>query len=210
MRISELSKQSGLSVPTIKFYLREGLLQPGVRTGRNQAEYAEEHLARLWFVKVLTGPGRLGISDVREVLTAIDSRGRPLRGLCSVISPTVAAMPMVDGEDDVRLEVDRYVNRLGWQVDDDAAERRTLAQVLVMLRRLGWPDGAEVFDAYATAACELGASEAADLSADPSDAEVCMRLTARLVLLDVALTALRRMALTHHAGSGPQPNPQVP
>ncbi|NJP33652.1 MerR family transcriptional regulator [Micromonospora thermarum] len=210
MRISELSKQSGLSVPTIKFYLREGLLQPGVRTGRNQAEYAEEHLARLRFIQVLTGPGRLGISDVREVLAAIDSRGRPLRGLCTVINATVVAMPAVDGEDDVRREVDGYVDRLGWQVDDDAAERRTLAQVLAMLRRLGWSDGVEVFDAYAEAARELAAYEATDVPADPPDADVCMRLTARLVLLDVALTALRRMALTHHTGTRRHSDAQVP
>lgn len=210
MRISELSKQSGLSVPTIKFYLREGLLQPGVRTARNQAEYAEEHLARLRIVQVLTGPGRLGISEVREVLAMIDSRRRPLRGLCEVIVPTVAGILPVDGEGDVRREVDRYVNRLGWQVGEDAAERRTLAQVLAMLRRLGWSDGVEVFDGYATAARELGVSEAAGLSDNSLDAEECMRLTARYVLLDVALTALRRMALTHHAGSRPRPDPQLP
>ncbi|MDM4719248.1 MerR family transcriptional regulator [Micromonospora sp. WMMA1363] len=210
MRISELSKQSGLSVPTIKFYLREGLLQPGVRTGRNQAEYAEEHLARLRFIQVLTGPGRLGISDVREVLAAIDSRGWPLHGLCTVINVTVTSMPTVVGEDEVRREVDEYVDRLGWQVDTDAAERQTLAQVLVMLRGLGWSDGVEVFDAYASAARELGASEAGELPAEPPDVEARMRLTARLVLLDVALTALRRMALTHHVGSRHRSESQVP
>jgi DNA-binding transcriptional MerR regulator len=39
MRIAELSRRSGVSVPTIKYYLREGLLPPGERTSPNQALY---------------------------------------------------------------------------------------------------------------------------------------------------------------------------
>jgi DNA-binding transcriptional MerR regulator len=44
MRISELSARSGISVPTIKFYLREGLLPPGSPRAVNQADYGEPHL----------------------------------------------------------------------------------------------------------------------------------------------------------------------
>ena len=32
MRISELSTRSGVAVPTIKYYLREGLVPEGVRS----------------------------------------------------------------------------------------------------------------------------------------------------------------------------------
>ena len=35
MRIAELSTRSGTSIPTIKYYLREGLLPAGTATGRN-------------------------------------------------------------------------------------------------------------------------------------------------------------------------------
>ena len=37
MRISELSTASGVPVPTLKFYLREGLLPPGDAIAVNQA-----------------------------------------------------------------------------------------------------------------------------------------------------------------------------
>ena len=40
MRIAELSRRSGDSIPSIKFYLREGLLPAGTATGRNQADTA--------------------------------------------------------------------------------------------------------------------------------------------------------------------------
>ena len=47
MRIAELSRQSGVPVPTIKYYLREGLLPAGELTSPNQASYGETHLRRL-------------------------------------------------------------------------------------------------------------------------------------------------------------------
>ena len=37
MRISELSSVTGVPVPTIKYYIREGLLPRGERTAANQA-----------------------------------------------------------------------------------------------------------------------------------------------------------------------------
>lgn len=39
MRMAELSSSSGVPIPTIHFYLREGLLPPGERTSPNQAHY---------------------------------------------------------------------------------------------------------------------------------------------------------------------------
>ena len=45
MRLAELSERSGVSTATIKYYLREGLLQPGRRVTATQAEYDEEHCA---------------------------------------------------------------------------------------------------------------------------------------------------------------------
>ena len=41
MRIAELSQKTGVPVPTIKYYLREGLLPEPVKTSRNMAYYPE-------------------------------------------------------------------------------------------------------------------------------------------------------------------------
>ena len=43
MRISALASTTGLSVATVKFYLREGLLHPGVATSATQASYDDTH-----------------------------------------------------------------------------------------------------------------------------------------------------------------------
>ena len=46
MRMSELSRLSGVSVTTIKYYLREGLLPAGRQLSATQAEYDGSHLRR--------------------------------------------------------------------------------------------------------------------------------------------------------------------
>ena len=74
MRISELSRATGVPVATIKFYLREGLVPEGVRTSPNQAQYDDAHVQRLRLVRALVGVGGLSIAATREVLGHIDEQ----------------------------------------------------------------------------------------------------------------------------------------
>jgi len=46
IRIDELARRAGLTVDTIRFYQREGLLPPAQRAGRAKV-YGQDHLARL-------------------------------------------------------------------------------------------------------------------------------------------------------------------
>ena len=84
MRIAELSRRSGVPVPTIKYYLREGLLPGGTPTGRNQADYDERHLHRLRLVRALVDVGQVSIAGAREVLGAVDD-AQHLAGYLSLI-----------------------------------------------------------------------------------------------------------------------------
>lgn len=81
MRISELSHASGVSIPTIKYYLREGLLQPGSRSAPNQAQYDQGHIHRLRLIRVLMDVGGLGVAGVRSTLEAIADERLPMHGL---------------------------------------------------------------------------------------------------------------------------------
>ena len=84
MRISELSRESGVPVATIKFYLRERLLPDGVLTSATQAQYDETHVARLGLVRALIGAGGLSIAAARSRDQAIEDPpsfgARPARG----------------------------------------------------------------------------------------------------------------------------------
>src|SRR4051812_39866170 len=86
MRISELSRRSGVPVGTIKFYIREGLLPAGAPTARTQADYGDEHLRRLRLVGVLTGLVQLDLSAVRDLLRAIEDERLALRDLLEVVN----------------------------------------------------------------------------------------------------------------------------
>jgi len=52
-RMKDLCEATGLPRQAIHFYIQQGLLPPGRKTGRNMAWYAEEHLERLGLIKKL-------------------------------------------------------------------------------------------------------------------------------------------------------------
>src|SRR5215468_9178813 len=73
MRVAELSSRSGVSIPTIKYYLREGLLPAGTATSRNQAEYSDDHVKRLRLIRALIDIGGVSVATAREILLVADS-----------------------------------------------------------------------------------------------------------------------------------------
>lgn len=90
MRISELARRSGVSVGTVKYYLREGLLPPGEATSATQAQYTDEHVTRLGLIRALLGPGRLSVAAARDVLAAVDD---PELSAHQVIGAVHGALP---------------------------------------------------------------------------------------------------------------------
>ena len=90
MRISELSRHSGISISSIKFYIREGVLPAGERSQRNQAQYSEDHLRRLDLIKALREVADLPLDTVRAVLEQADrpyGDGDPIGTANAVIYP---------------------------------------------------------------------------------------------------------------------------
>ena len=55
LRMGELAEASGVPAPTIKHYLREGLLPEPVKTSRNMAYYPPEFVDRIRLIKRLQG-----------------------------------------------------------------------------------------------------------------------------------------------------------
>src|SRR4051812_10865904 len=91
MRMAALSRASGVPVPTIKFYLREGLLPPGRRTSPNQSQYDEAHVRRLALIRSLTEIGGYSLATVADVLQVAEDREAPPSRLFAVLSGTVVA-----------------------------------------------------------------------------------------------------------------------
>ncbi|RKR86910.1 MerR-like DNA binding protein [Micromonospora pisi] len=201
MKISNLSRRSGVSVPTIKFYLREQLLPPGAPTARNQAEYDETHVSRLRLIRLLTGIGMMSLASVREVLAAIDNNCLSPQRLAQVVNRALLpehAMPSSDPgcHDPPASRVGSFLDGVGWNVRADAPERESLVRVLTALEGLGVPCIEDVFAPYVDAAERLAVREIERQLGTGGAATV----VARVVLFEVAFAIMRRMAYTHHLG----------
>jgi DNA-binding transcriptional MerR regulator len=199
MRISDLSRHTGVPVGTIKFYLRAGLLPPGTPTGRNQADYGEEHLRRLRFVRALTGIGHLDLSSVADLLAAIEDAGVGLPELYEAVNramfPIEPASNDIDVQPWARTAVDGFIDDRGWGVPARAPGRTRLARVLTAMDRLGCGCGVDFFTPFADAADRLAVHELNLVREGDTDRAAAV---ARTVLLEAALAALRRMAQEHH------------
>ena len=66
MKINEVAQLSGVPLSTIRFYLREGLLPPPMKTGKTMAYYGQEHLKRLAFIKRLQSDKNMPLYFIKE------------------------------------------------------------------------------------------------------------------------------------------------
>ncbi|MFE6737797.1 MerR family transcriptional regulator [Streptomyces tubercidicus] len=196
MRIGELSRETGVAIPTIKYYVREGLLPAGRLTSPNQASYDDGHVRRLRLIRGLIDVGGLSVSSVRDVLDAVDSPEEAVHDVLGVaqgaITPRTAAAP--EGMERARQTVAELVRRRGWRVEPDHPSYEKLAVALATLRGIAHGEFEEVMDDYAEA-CERVA--AADLAWAERNAEVdglVERVVVGTVLGDAVLSAMRRLA----------------
>jgi DNA-binding transcriptional MerR regulator len=68
LRMGELAEASGVPAPTIKHYLREGLLPEPVKTSRNMAYYPLEFVDRIKLIKRLQEERFMPLKAIRSVL----------------------------------------------------------------------------------------------------------------------------------------------
>jgi DNA-binding transcriptional MerR regulator len=68
LRMGELAEASGVPAPTIKHYLREGLLPEPVKTSRNMAYYPPEFVDRIRLIKRLQEKRYMPLKAIRAVL----------------------------------------------------------------------------------------------------------------------------------------------
>jgi DNA-binding transcriptional MerR regulator len=204
MRIAELSRRSGVSIPTIKYYLREGLMAPGAASGPNQADYDEAHLRRLALIRSLIDVGGVSIAGVREVLQVVDDdriTGHELLGAAHwAISPPPRASRTGTHWVAARDRASAAVARLGWQVAADAPALDALADAVAALTALGQDDLVARLDDYATAAEQMAAGDVQTvLARGPADRTAVVEGVVLGTVLGGAMFAALRMLAQEHA-----------
>ncbi|MEU0580338.1 MerR family transcriptional regulator [Streptomyces griseoincarnatus] len=214
MRISELSRRSGVSIPTIKYYLRDGLLPAGRPTAANQAEYDEDHVRRLRLIRSLIGVRGLSVSATRDVLAAVDEQQGDVHLLLGLVLGALpversgrpprrdgAAEPDGTGAaaGDVAEDVAALTAEMGWKTSPNPPAAQVVAETLETMRALGMDYDWRSLVPYAELAdraARLDLDQLRDAGDPLQQAERAVLLT---VLLEPALLALRRLAQEHHS-----------
>ncbi|WP_432485208.1 MerR family transcriptional regulator [Kineococcus esterisolvens] len=206
MLVSALAAASGVPVPTIKYYLREGLLPPGRATGATRAEYGEEHVRRLRLVRALTEVGGLPIARVRDVLACLDGT-TPLTTALGTAHDALAGSPAPEAPADGAGAAAALVADAGWRVDPRCASLAQLGAALAALAGAGFPVEPAALQRYARAA-DAVAREEVDAIPGEDVADAVEFAVLGTVLHEPVLLALRRLAQQHHSArrfGGPPP-----
>ncbi|MDD7938057.1 MerR family transcriptional regulator [Actinomycetospora lutea] len=214
MRIGDLSRRTGVSVASIKYYLREGLLPPGELTSPNQARYGEEHVRRLRLIRALVDVGGLSIAGTRDVLAAVDADDVALHHVLGATQKALLGTPVVADDDEAARAaklLDDLVERRGWHVTETNPGRPAAIEILATSERLGTEVLTRLLDTYAEALEPLATAEVGAVVARGERSDVVESAVLGTVLGAGLFSALRTMA--HESASsrldaGPAAGPE--
>lgn len=202
MRIGELSRRTGATIPTIKYYIREGLLPAGTRTAANQAEYDDTHAERIALIRALREVADLPIATIRETLHAIEHPDGAATGRHLGLALRALSEPLDIPDDEVDAyavaaeTVDITLQARGWSVPSDSTARAELIRAVVAINR-HFPGGVTVegLDFYARLAETVAEHEIPDRwDAVGSPTEALRYAVLGTVLYEPVILALRRLA----------------
>jgi DNA-binding transcriptional MerR regulator len=167
-RMKDLCERTGLPRQVIHFYIQQGLVPEGKKTGRNMAYYAEAHIERIRLVRRLQHERFLPLRAIKALIEERDEAFSPaqrqfMQELKAHLSPAIGAR----AERPATLDADELVARLGITRDDleelvgmglvAAAEEHEagrgarlvvssddqwILEILASLRQAGFTDGA--------------------------------------------------------------------
>lgn len=195
--MSELSTTTVTPVPTLKFYLREGLLPAGERTSPNQSQYDDTHVERVRLVRALLEVGGLSVAQAATVIRALDDESTPLSSVFGVAQRAVTAPAPLEtetsGEGAARIA--ELCESRGWQVYPNNPGLTLAARVVDTYAELGVDViTTAVLEPYAEAADLVAAADLAAVAAAPSEAEMTTVVAVGTVLGDALFAGLRRIA----------------
>jgi DNA-binding transcriptional MerR regulator len=118
-KMKDLCERTGLPRQVIHFYIQQGLVPEGHKTGRNMAYYGDEHVERVLLVRKLQHERFLPLKAIRALLEERDEVFSPaqqqqLRDVRTHLSPSLRP----SAENPATIEVDELLARLDLQHDD--------------------------------------------------------------------------------------------
>jgi DNA-binding transcriptional MerR regulator len=126
-RMKDLCEQTGLGRQAVHFYILQGLLPEGEKTGRNMAYYSQAHVDRLRLIRRLQEEHFLPLKAIRAVLDAYEDQAdfspaqrqfldavklklKPVLGLADEAQAMVPVQPLLARINLPREDFDELVN----------------------------------------------------------------------------------------------------
>lgn len=200
MRMAELAAHSGLSVATIKYYLREGLLRPGRRTSVNQAAYDESHLDRLRLIRALAKVAGLSLSAIRDVIRTVDAHPSVLDAMAVTQDALVGVdLETTSVDDAAEVVLDEVIRARGWRVQPGSPAHRAAVEAVAGLRSEELTMVLDHLSDYAAAADAVGRTDVRAVSGAGSLEAMVRGVVLGSVLRRPLLDALVLLAQQHYA-----------
>lgn len=205
MKISELSSRTGVSIPTLKFYLREGLLAQGQLTSANQAEYDASHARRAALIRTLRDIAGLSIAKIKAIVDALDHG----EGVYDVMGAAVDSLggetieEFSPAQQAAASEIDTLLESLGFPTRPESLARHQIVAAFASIREMLFPGmPAEDLMPYAQAAIQISAVESAGtLGLSELEPELAIeKAILGTALFEPILLGFRRLAHERQAG----------
>lgn len=130
-KMADLSRLTGMPRHAVHFYIQQGLVPPGHKTGRNTARYGDAHVERIRVVKELQADRFMPLKAIRAVLDGRDDEFTPAqRTLLVEVKHRLASSLARDPEGDDRLDADALLVRYGLD-RKDLTELETAGVVVI-------------------------------------------------------------------------------
>lgn len=199
MKLADLAEASGVPVATIKFYLREGVLPPGVAHSPRSSDYGPAHLDRLRLIRGMVEVLGAPLEHIRSLTRVLDHPPKsPLAALGSTMAELPSGYPQPRPTDHTTRLAARWLTELGFtHSDPDSPSAQRLGASLALAEALGISLDPTQLHAYATAA---RTAARADLDRDPwpdtsgTGAAAATFSALGTVLFEPILLSLRRIA----------------
>jgi len=207
VKLGELSKASGVSRASIKFYLREGLLAPGRKKNATLAHYTPRHLDRLRLIAALRDVVGASLPQIRALTELIDDPEVPLPRVLERAQLTGLGEPAggAEGSPAAGRRVDEIIAGRNWP-DLPSEARKAVARHLDAMSALGLGVSDGLIEAYVraaeiAAAAEINRSVSENRDAAALTVAVGVHSHTQLLLRTVAL-AQASLTLRHFGESG--------
>lgn len=215
MLLAELAEVSGVSVASIKFYRREGLLPAGARLTATRQDYGTAHLERLELIQVLREVAGAPIARIAHLTAILDDPEQPLLSALGAAQLISLGLPAEEPDTAVaglpeHPSIAPLLSHLGWP-DVHTAPRSALDTLLRSLEGWGMPTDDEVLRRFAEPVAEIARADVASIrdlrgelpdgpdGSPVSDDVQVMRAVAGAIAFDRLIQLLRALGHTSYS-----------